>query len=45
MSDPTIFELLLGRHAYGMTPERETAWVRLVLLIGIVIGFLFGVSL
>jgi hypothetical protein len=39
--DPTIFEILLGRHPYGMTPEKETlsAWV--FLLLGFFLGLIF----
>jgi hypothetical protein len=36
--EPTIFSILLGRHAYSVSPEDETAWCRLCLLV----GFLFG---
>lgn len=39
---PSIFDLLLGRHAYGMGPETETAWCRVFLLWGFINGMFFS---
>jgi hypothetical protein len=38
---PTLFEIILGRHAYSMEPEEETAWCRAFLVMGFVAGILF----
>jgi hypothetical protein len=37
---PNVFSILLGRHTYGMTPEYETAWCRISLLLGFALGLL-----
>jgi hypothetical protein len=40
MSDdrPSLFDLLLGRHGYSMTPELETSWCRACVALGWVVG-------
>lgn len=38
----SLFLVLLGRHEYGLTPEEETAWCRICLLLGIIAGFVLG---
>lgn len=40
--EPTIFQILLGRHGYSLTPELETSWCRFCLLVGLVAGFVGG---
>lgn len=43
LDDPTIVAVLLGRHSYGMTPELETAWCRVCLVFGVLLGL--GIAL
>jgi len=33
-----IIDVLLGRHGYSLTPEEETGWTRVCLLIGFIGG-------
>lgn len=42
---PSPWAILLGRHAYGMDPESETAWCRVFLIAGAFGGFLLGVTI
>lgn len=39
---PNLFTILLGIHGYGMSPEAETAWCRVYLMLGLMGGFLIG---
>lgn len=40
MDDTSIIDVLRGKHAYGMTPEKETAWCRVCMLLGFVAGLM-----
>ena len=41
---PYPWEILLGRHGYGMTPEMETGWSRVFVLYSLLFGALCGFS-
>jgi hypothetical protein len=41
--NPSLIQILLGRQSYGVSPELETAWFRMILLIGLISGFVLGV--
>ncbi len=41
--EPTIFAILLGKHSYSISPENETAWCRVCLVYGLLLGALFSI--
>lgn len=38
MSDSSLWAILLGRHTYSESPEIETGWCRVCLLLGFIGG-------
>lgn len=42
MNDPTLFDIIFGKHVYSMSPELETEWCRTFILIGFFGGLFMG---
>lgn len=42
---PSLFAILAGRQAYGMSPELETRWCWTCLVLGLFMGWISGMSL
>jgi hypothetical protein len=40
--NPSVFQILRGTHPYSMEPDTETAWCRLCLVIGLLLGVVIG---